>query len=648
MAILTQEKRDVSVCGDFKTSGFKINASAKAFEILSSNIYTNKVRAVIREYSCNAYDAHVAAGNQDRQFDVNLPTSLDSTFSVRDYGIGLSEDQVRDIFTTYFQSTKTNSNDFIGALGLGSKSAFSLVDSFTVTSFFGGEKSVYSCYKDEHGEPQVALLGQSNTDEDNGVEISMSIPTDRINEFADEAVVVFSSFDKVPNVNNPKVVELANKSKDKYDFVAEGMRLIGSYYGVSLYARMGNVSYRIPEKYSGNLGGEIDFPIGSLGFNAGREELSMDDQTIELIEKRVAEVKETLAEVVLAEIENIDCAYARAMKVRKLRGSILNAVKNSKLYKEVMSHDLPQLSEDSDGITYYQRTSTWRSSTQTITGSKILPSKHAEHGDAVRYVWCKPRMKQRIQSWMKDKTVTVVPLTELQADFFLVPRDMIEDPEVLFPKLSRSTTVGGVTRSKVSVLNTNTSHWKPNSEKWEDTTVENDGIQRIYVEINRYAPVEYNFSQVRARQKFIDKTIYGLKTSFLKTKAFKDGNWISLSDYLDNLKTTLDKVHIMKYDMTRDTYRIAKAIKDMVPDNRFAELVDLATASNTTSEKVDLYRSVGFDSLVVESTEVQDFDDKLFSDYPMLKHVYFGWKLGNDALADVAEYVKMVNSQKNS
>jgi len=114
MAILSNDKRDVQINGDFKTSGFKIQASAKAFEILSSNIYTNKVRAVVREYNCNAYDAHVAAGNE-QPWDVHLPTRLEPHFSVRDYGTGLSDEQVREIFTTYFHSTKTGSNDFVGA-----------------------------------------------------------------------------------------------------------------------------------------------------------------------------------------------------------------------------------------------------------------------------------------------------------------------------------------------------------------------------------------------------------------------------------------------------------------------------------------------------------------------------------------------------
>ena len=92
--IISENKQDVAVCGSFKTSGFKIQASSKAFDILSSNIYTHKVRAVIREISCNAVDAHTAAGNPDR-IHVHLPTRLEPHFSVRDYGTGLSDEDVR-------------------------------------------------------------------------------------------------------------------------------------------------------------------------------------------------------------------------------------------------------------------------------------------------------------------------------------------------------------------------------------------------------------------------------------------------------------------------------------------------------------------------------------------------------------------------
>ena len=117
---------------------FRIRNSAKAFNILSSGLYANKIKAVIRELSCNAVDSHIAAGKTDTPFDIHLPNSLEPWFSIRDYGIGLNHDQVTNLYTTYFESTKTDSNEFIGALGLGSKSPFSYTENFTVTAIKDG------------------------------------------------------------------------------------------------------------------------------------------------------------------------------------------------------------------------------------------------------------------------------------------------------------------------------------------------------------------------------------------------------------------------------------------------------------------------------------------------------------------------------
>ena len=89
---------------------FRIRNSAKAFNILSSGLYANKIRAIIRELSCNAVDSHVAAGKTDTPFDVHLPNQLEPWFSIRDYGTGLNHEQVTQIYTTYFESTKTASN----------------------------------------------------------------------------------------------------------------------------------------------------------------------------------------------------------------------------------------------------------------------------------------------------------------------------------------------------------------------------------------------------------------------------------------------------------------------------------------------------------------------------------------------------------
>ena len=70
-----QDQAIVSNVGEI--GEFRIRNSAKAFNILSSGLYANKIRAIIRELSCNAVDSHVAAGKANTPFDVHLPNALE-------------------------------------------------------------------------------------------------------------------------------------------------------------------------------------------------------------------------------------------------------------------------------------------------------------------------------------------------------------------------------------------------------------------------------------------------------------------------------------------------------------------------------------------------------------------------------------------
>jgi HSP90 family molecular chaperone len=194
--IINSAPQDQAILSNVGEIGeFRIRNSAKAFNILSSGLYANKVRAIIRELSCNAVDSHVAAGKTETPFDVHLPNQLEPWFSIRDYGTGLSHEQVTNIYTTYFESTKTNSNDFIGALGLGSKSPFSYTDNFTVTAIKDGTKGIYSAFINDSGVPSIAKMGEETTEEPAGVEIKFSV-SDRydFSKFQDEARVVYTYF----------------------------------------------------------------------------------------------------------------------------------------------------------------------------------------------------------------------------------------------------------------------------------------------------------------------------------------------------------------------------------------------------------------------------------------------------------------------
>ena len=74
--------RTVSTLGNAVEASYTIQDSAKIFSILRSNIYSNKMLAVIREYSTNGWDGHILAGTPDRSLRITLPTSLATEFRV--------------------------------------------------------------------------------------------------------------------------------------------------------------------------------------------------------------------------------------------------------------------------------------------------------------------------------------------------------------------------------------------------------------------------------------------------------------------------------------------------------------------------------------------------------------------------------------
>ena len=220
---------------------FKIRNSAKAFAILSSGLYQNKIKAIIRELSCNAIDSHTAAGNTE-PYLVHLPTSINPEFFIRDFGTGLSEEQVEGIYTTYFESSKSDSNDFIGALGLGSKSPFSYTNSFTVTAIKDGIQAVFNAFINADGVPSITLISKDATIEPNGVMIKFKALPGDYYKFAEEAAQVYKTFE--PS-KRPKIVGNSNFQFQDNEYVLRdlvpGVHVLKTrYYNRTSYAVMGN------------------------------------------------------------------------------------------------------------------------------------------------------------------------------------------------------------------------------------------------------------------------------------------------------------------------------------------------------------------------------------------------------------------------
>ena len=125
---------------DTVSFGIKQDGLAHIFSVLRNQLYSDKILAVIREYATNGVDAHTEAGKPNEPIVITLPTRWEPTFKCRDFGWGLSDTDIHEIYAFYGESTKRKSNQMIGQLGLGSKSAFAYGDNFVITSFVDGVK----------------------------------------------------------------------------------------------------------------------------------------------------------------------------------------------------------------------------------------------------------------------------------------------------------------------------------------------------------------------------------------------------------------------------------------------------------------------------------------------------------------------------
>jgi hypothetical protein len=616
--IINEAKSDVCVSGNFKTSGFKIQASSKAFDILSSNIYQHKVRAVVREISCNAVDAHAAAGNPD-PIKVHLPTALEPHFSVRDFGIGLSDEDVREIFTTYFCSTKTSSNDFVGALGLGSKSPFCLVDSFTVTSFFNGVKNLYSCYRDEHGEPQVALLTTEDTDEHNGVEVSMAIEDRHIDEFAQEAEHVYFYFNTIPNINKTSVMNTINDRKTRIkvetdDIVVERW---GGWNNLS--AVMGGVAYEIPSSINvPNVSGYLKFNMGEISFDAGRESLSLDDKTIDAIKSKCEKVKGTLKNAALNTINSESTAYLRAKKAEEM--SNCPGVSTSDLAK----FELPRTKNPME---YYYNGSSWRRS-QSVdkTETHVLPL------NKVEYFHHKPRFGTRIKDYLKGTGKGIVLLNDEQIKETNIDVSLLQDLDTL-PKIERTTSSGRSYQTTNSVLVFNGKESWQDKNNWDEAD-DLPTTEKVYVKISRYHVEDASINQVRLAHG-LGITVYGVKNAHAKSKAFKAGNWISLGDYMERCYKSM--VNDTVFDADLSTYDYRNIREELVGMRKAGHTINCDTVQ-TFFDKNDALGTVKNQSLrgvaaafgweIKEDNGIDKAMEAVLAKHPMLE--FFELSYGKD------------------
>lgn len=332
---------DAVVEGDLdgETVKMEIDATATA-HIMSvlTDLYSDRLMAVIREYATNAWDAHLEAG-VTRPIEVTLPSRMSSYYHIKDYGIGLDVEGIRNIYSKYGKSTKRASNDFNGMLGLGCKSAMTYAAQFSIISVKDGMKYNVSVSRGTDGVGEMQVIDSVPTNEPNGVEIVVPIKSADVYAVSQKVAQFFQWW--------PEGTVLVNGTKPSR---FTGREIVKDLYMVDGLEKdlivMGNVAYPVPYE-DGIFAGERDHygrsrktfgvvyfaPMGAVTFSPSRESLQTNRNTRETVDKAKALFAANLLISLQKEIDDCDSPVDAMRKYREMRTRYVDIDVASLTYK---------------------------------------------------------------------------------------------------------------------------------------------------------------------------------------------------------------------------------------------------------------------------------------------------------------------------
>lgn len=317
-----------------RTQAFSITNSAAMANLLSTSLYSNPLRAAMRELICNAWDSHVASGRTDTPIDISVHYLTGVT--VADHGSGIAHDMVHDIYCTYGSSTKTSDANQTGGFGLGSKSPFAIADTFTVTSHYDGKKSLYLMEKASEqamGMPAATRLSSTPTTNTGltvnvalmGAYASHSTAYDVICNILKHsgirAILTYTVKEGTP----PRVEEIYSPAPEVGSFlVTESNAPKG---GVLCYASYGRVKYPVPTRDSlrkefpifsslaNSMTMLVGFASGSLSVMPSREGLHFSPYTDENIQLTLKAIETALEKDLMVMFERYTKNYFNTYSV---------------------------------------------------------------------------------------------------------------------------------------------------------------------------------------------------------------------------------------------------------------------------------------------------------------------------------------------
>lgn len=264
---------------------------------LLTGIYSDAEKALIREVISNAKDSHVAAG-QTRPIVVTAPSALDRTFVVQDFGVGMSLDELKEIFSSYGRSTKRDTNDAIGAFGIGAKSPLAYTSQFTLRTVKDGVRLSTLVSRSSDGGVDFHVVDTQATDEPNGVTVKVPVHTSMA-EFAENVSRFLMYWDK------SEYELIGTQRREHQPALVDDRFFAYSRYtdGVKNLVLMGGVTYPFWSPVSNDYFLVLRANIGDVDVTPSREELMLTPKTQRWVDEAVTYARQRVSEAVDETIE---------------------------------------------------------------------------------------------------------------------------------------------------------------------------------------------------------------------------------------------------------------------------------------------------------------------------------------------------------
>lgn len=238
------------------------------------HIYSHPIRTLVQEYVNNGKDANIQAGTPYYKMDIVVPTYSRMEAVFRDYGVGLTKEEIIQVYRKIGKSTKrTNKNldeatnkmnkKLAGKYGVGAKVGFVYSDAFFITSWKNGKKVECVAHKANSLIGDYTFISETDSDEPNGVQISIKIDkTGDLQSFRDAVYRMFYLWPEKPNIIGHEYEWPTTVYED------EAMRTISSNNKQSdnkgLWLDIDGTPYRINDATKKKCGIDMSFFKGDL------------------------------------------------------------------------------------------------------------------------------------------------------------------------------------------------------------------------------------------------------------------------------------------------------------------------------------------------------------------------------------------------